>query len=212
MAQTALRVLERTEKPNVSRRDGFIPGAIFGASMEKVISIKVEAQQLERILKKQASNARLQLVLGDTDTFCLVKEVQRDVVNGKILHVDFQAVAKDENVKLKIPIIYEGIGRLEANGLMLLVNENDLELEGSLNLLPESITVDVSDKNMGDKVLAGDIGLNSGVKASRADEGKILAVVVAHKVNVVEETEGDAGAEASAEAGAGEDSESGEEE
>lgn len=210
MAQTALKVLERTEKPNVSRRNGFIPGAIFGASIEKVISIKFETKQFERILKKQASNARLQLVLGDTDTFCLVKEVQRDVINGKILHVDFQAVAKDENVRLKIPIIYEGTGRLEANGLMLLVNETDLELEGPLNLLPESITVDMSDKDMGDKVLASDIDLDSKVKASRADEDKILAVIVAHKANVVEETEEDA--EAESEAGAEADAESGAEE
>ena len=202
MAQTALKVLERTEKPNVSRRNGFIPGAIFGAGIDKGVSIKFEAPQFERILKKQATNARLQLVMGDTDTFCLVKEIQRDVISGKILHVDFQAVSKDENVKLKIPLIYEGTEQLEANGLMLLVNETDVELEGPLNLLPESITVEVEDKSIGDKILADDFDLDSKVKASRADEDKILAVIVAHQVYVeeeeVEEAESETGLEAEA--------------
>lgn len=204
MAQTALNVLERTEKPNVSRRNGFIPGAIFGAGIDKGVSIKFEAPQFERILKKQATNARLQLVMGDTDTFCLVKEVQRHVISGKILHVDFQAVSKDENVKLKIPLIYEGTEQLEANGLMLLVNETDVELEGPLNLLPESITVEVGDKSIGDKILADDFDMDSKVKASRADEDKILAVIVAHKVYAeeeeVEEAESETGLEAETEA------------
>lgn len=204
MAQTALNVLERTEKPNVSRRNGFIPGAIFGAGIDKGVSIKFEAPQFERILKKQATNARLQLVMGDTDTFCLVKEIQRDVISGKILHVDFQAVSKDENVKLKIPLIYEGAEQLEANGLMLLVNETDVELEGPLNLLPESITVEVGDKSIGDKILADDFDMDSKVKASRADEDKILAVIVAHKVYAeeeeVEEAESETGLEAETEA------------
>lgn len=205
MAQTALKVLERVEKPNVSRRNGFIPGAIFGASIDKVVSIKFEAQQFERILKKQGSNARLQLVMGDTDTFCLVKEIQRDVVKGNILHVDFQAVAKDEIVKIKTPIIYEGVGQLEANGFMLLVNETDLELEGPLNLLPESLSIDVGGMGVGDKVLAGDFDLNSEVKASRADEDKILAVVVSHKTSAAEEADEGSEAEAGTDAEAGSD-------
>lgn len=187
MAVSALKVLERAEKPHVSRREGFTPGVIFGGGIKEGISIKFEIGQFNKILKHRVQNARLQLVLGDTTRFCLVKDVQKEVLSGKILHVGFQAVSENEIVKLKIPINYEGVGSLEAQKLLLLTNEMEIELEGALSLLPESISVEVGDKKAGDKVLVSDLKLNSGIKTPRMDESTILAAVTAHKETVDEE-------------------------
>ncbi len=180
MAFATLKVQERTEKPQVSRRNGFVPGAIFGEGINKGISVKFEQAQFAKVLKKHVKNAKLQLELGSTNRLCLVKEVQKDVVSGKILHVDFQAVSENEVVRLKIPINYEGVGLLESRKLLLLPNVTELEVEGKLSILPDSITLDVSGKKAGDKILVHDLKLAQDVRA-HIEEDSILAVVTSPK-------------------------------
>ncbi|HEX2947913.1 MAG TPA: 50S ribosomal protein L25 [Clostridia bacterium] len=201
MAFATLKVQERTEKPQVSRRNGFIPGAVFGEGIDKGISVKFEQAQFAKLLKNHVKNAKLQLELGNTNRLCLVKEVQKDVVSGKVLHVDFQAVSENEVVRLKIPINYEGAHLLESRKLLLLPNVTELEVEGKLSVLPDSINVDVSGKKPGDKILVHDLKLVQGVKA-HIEEGSILAVVVLPKENAPAEEKAEAApAEAPAAAG-----------
>jgi large subunit ribosomal protein L25 len=188
MAFATLKVQERAEKPQVSRRSGFIPGAIFGEGIDKGISVKFEQAQFAKVLKNHVKNAKLQLELGSTNRLCLVKEVQKDVVSGKILHVDFQAVSENEVVRLKIPINYEGVHQLESKKLLLLPNVTELEVEGTLSVLPESIDIDVSGKKQGDKIYIKDLNLAQGIKA-HIEEDSILAVVTSHKEAAEEKTE-----------------------
>jgi large subunit ribosomal protein L25 len=190
MAETALKVLERTEKPQKARRGGFIPGAIFGEGIDRAISVKFELPQFEKILRNHAKNAKLQVKLGDTSRLCLVKEIQKDVISCKILHVDFQAVSENEVVKLKIPINYERVGMLEAKRLILLPNVVEMELEGLLSSLPESLNIDVGEKKAGDKIFLKDLKLGDNIKA-HIDEDKILAIIVSPKEAVIESTDGE---------------------
>lgn len=182
MAFATLKVQERTEKPQVSRRNGFIPGAVFGEGIDKGISVKFEQAQFAKVLKNHVKNAKLQLELGNTNRLCLVKEVQKDVVSGKILHVDFQAVSENEVVRLKIPINYEGVHQIESRKLLLLPNVTELEVEGKLSEMPDSINIDVSGKTAGDKILVHDLKLAQGIKA-HIEEDSILAVVALPKEN-----------------------------
>lgn len=199
MAFATLKVQERTEKPQVSRRNGFIPGAIFGEGIDKGISVKFEQAQFAKVLKNHVKNAKLQLELGSTNRLCLVKEVQKDVVSGKILHVDFQAVSENEVVRLKIPINYEGVHQLESKKLLLLPNVTEIELEGKLSELPDSLNIDVGGKKVGDKVLVHDLKLAQGVRA-HIEEDSILAVVTAPKENAPAEAENTEAAPAEASA------------
>jgi len=197
MAFATLKVQERTEKPQVSRRNGFVPGAIFGEGIDRGISVKFEQAQFAKVLKNHLKNAKLQLELGSTNRLCLVKEVQKDVVSGKILHVDFQAVSENEVIRLRIPINYEGVHQLESKKLLLLPNVTELEVEGTLSILPDSLNIDVSGKKPGDKIHAKDLNLAPGIKA-HIEEGSILAVVTSPKEEAEEEKTEAAPAEAPA--------------
>lgn len=178
---------EKTEKSKKIRRDGFTPGVIYGEGIEKGISIKFEMLKLKQILKNNILNAKLNLKLGSKTKYCIIKDFQRDPIGGNIIHVDFQAVSANENVKLKVPVVYNGIGLLESKRLALQINISDLELEGRVDSLPETIYVDVSTKKLGDKIHIKDLKLDSSIKI-HADENENLAVIVAPK-EYVEETE-----------------------
>jgi len=185
MTLAALTVHERVEKPQALRRKGFIPAAIFGDGIQNGISVKLDGTQFTRLLKNHVDNAKVQVDLGSTSRLCLVKEVQRDPVTGSILHVDFQAVSENEEIRLRVPIHYEGVSAIEARKLTLLPNLIEIEVEGRFSVLPETANVDVSRKNAGDKIFARELKLDSSIRL-HIDANSILAVVSAPRETVAE--------------------------
>jgi len=187
MDNATLQVLERTEKPQKVRKDGFTPGVIYGEGIEKGISIKFEMTKLKQLLTTNIKNAKLYVQVGKDSKYCIIKEYQRRPITGEIIHMDFQSVLANEIVKLKVPVMYTGTATLEFKNLVLQINISELELEGRVNLLPETIEIDISEKNVGDKIVLKDLELASNIKI-HADENEILAVIVAPKVYAEEET------------------------
>jgi large subunit ribosomal protein L25 len=188
MANALLQVIERTEKPKKVRKEGFTPGVIYGEGIEKGISIKFEMNKLKQQLNSSFKNAKVNLKLGDQNKFCIIKDFQREPVSGKIIHLDFQAVSADEIIKLKVPIVYNGLTALESRRLVLQINNSELEIEGKVKSLPESIFVDVGAKKLGDKININDLDLAGDIKVHESID-EILAVVIAPKEFVEENAE-----------------------
>lgn len=180
MDNAILQVMERTEKPQKVRKEGFTPGVIYGEGIEKGISIKFNMLKLKQLVKNNIKNAKLYVKSGENSKYCIIKDFQRNPITGNIIHVDFQAVSADEIIKLKVPVIYNGIASLELKKLALQINISELELEGCVKSLPESVHIDVSTKELSDKILLKDLDFESSIKI-HADENEILAVVVAPK-------------------------------
>jgi len=191
MAKAALKVLtveERTEKSKHLRNKGITPGVIYGEGIETGISIQFDMPKLKHILKSNFMNAKLTVKLGEAGRFCLIKDFQTDPVSGNIIHVDFQSVSADEVIKLKVPIIFNGKAALKLKRLALQINVTELEIEGRVDLVPEAIHIDVSTRNVGDKIILKELELESHIKV-HADENEILAFVVEPREAVAEPVE-----------------------
>src|SRR5207249_1182731 len=94
----------------------------------------------------------------------LVQEVQHTPVGGDIRHVDFHAISMDEKIQAEIPL--EPIGT--ANGVknfggLLEQSLRVLTLECLPRDLPDRITVDISQLNIGDSIHVRDIQFPPGV-------------------------------------------------
>jgi large subunit ribosomal protein L25 len=187
MAKAALKVMERTEKSKKVRRNGFTPGIIYGEGIKDGIPIKFEILKLRQLLKDNLTNAKLYVKLGEDNRYCIIKDIQRDPVSGSIIHVDMQAVSTDEIIKLKVPVIYNGLSNLELKRLALQIDVSELEVEGRVDVLPEAIHVDVGAKGLGDRITLKDLELEKAIKA-HIDENEALAIIVAPK-ETADETE-----------------------
>ncbi len=174
MSEEFITAIERMEKPKKVRREGYIPGVIYGEEVEHPISVKFEMQTIKKFLRTRSNSAKVKI--KEDIKNCVIKDIQTDAINGKILHIDMQAVTAKEKVKLKIPVIFNGRESLERQRLLLQVLVSEIELEGSITALPELINIDVSDKKLGDKIEIKDIPLNDSVKAM-GDEDEALAVI-----------------------------------
>ena len=127
---------EKNLKPNLIRKTGEVPGIIYGASLDKPISIKAPEVDLARFLSHNSKSSLVTVKLPDKKITCLVKEVQKDNLTDTLIHVDFQAVSAKDRIKMNIPINFEGRESIEYNNLILETIITEIEIEASAENLP----------------------------------------------------------------------------
>lgn len=165
MEQIILDVEQRVNKTRKFREEGFVPGVVYGGKSEKAESIKVKEIALKKILSKHGMNAKLGIQFGDEKKSGFIKEIQRQPLTNKIVHIDIQFVSKDQNVKLQVPIVFKGEEELVSKQLQLNVNKQEAEVLGKIDLIPEVIHVDVSQKNAGDTITFKELNLDESIKS-----------------------------------------------
>ena len=102
------RTIAGTTAVNRLRKSGSIPAVIYGRKTAPS-NVQVDAKTFTKLLESSASdNILVSLKLGDQAQLALVQEVQHDHLRGGILHVDFHAVAMDEEIHAQVPLHLTG--------------------------------------------------------------------------------------------------------
>ena len=210
MSETILRAEKRNETARKVRDNGFVPGVIYGTGVEDGMPIKFDERELNKSLRSQGMNPRMTVMLGDEQRNVIIKEVQREPIKGNVLHVDLQAIAVDEVIRTTIPVLFEGREEVESRQLLLEVYLFEIEVSGPANIIPDSITVDVTGKEGGDTVTMADIELDSRMTPVTAPD-EVLAVVTMPEMEVAESDDEAEDADIDVDAGTSEDSEEQEE-
>lgn len=174
----AIEINKRTlkEKGKQVRAKGFVPGIIFGKSLENNIPIKVENSTLLRLLNSTSDGSIIKLKMDDSSNICVVKKVDKDAVSGKIIHIEFQQITEKEVIKLKLSVNLKGHENLALKRLVVENCLNEIELQGEVEKIPEYIELYVGDKDYNDKIFVKDIPLPEGVKFI-TDPETLLAIV-----------------------------------
>lgn len=175
MDNTVVSAIKRTEKPNKARRQGFIPGVIFGKGIESV-SVKIDEKELSKVQHGHLRNARLSVKIGDEMRQCVVKEIQRDPVKGNVIHFNLQSIHDNDIIKLKVPLVFNGREKLAGRQLLLEDYISEIEISGKVSILPEVLAIEVGDFNAEEKILLKDIHVDEGIKVI-GNEDEIIAVV-----------------------------------
>ena len=147
---------------------GAIPAVIYGAKTKPEL-LQVSKRDMSAILSHSAGeNILVELEIagegGKASRLALVQEVQHAPVGGHVLHVDFHAVSMDEVIEAEVPLEPTGTANGVKNfGGLLEQNLRSLEIECLPRDLPDLITVDVSELNIGDSIHVRQISLPPGV-------------------------------------------------
>jgi large subunit ribosomal protein L25 len=131
-----------------TRRDGLVPGVLYGGDGGNATPISVEPRALLRILHSEAgANTLISLKLpGGGDTRVLVKEYQLDPVTHQLLHADFYRVAMDKVIQVAIPVIVKGEPKgVKQQGGILEFIRREIEIECLPGDIPEHVEIDVSE-------------------------------------------------------------------
>ena len=164
-----------------SRRDGFVPGIVYGDNVAP-LAIKINYNALLKRLKagRFLSSLFNLKVEGHADVHVICRAVQRDVVKDLPTHIDLMRLHDENRINLFIHVTFinhEASPGLKKGGTLTIVR-NDVELNVLAGDIPDHITVDLTGKNMGDVIHINDVVLPAGTKAS-IDRNFVIANVSA---------------------------------
>lgn len=185
MNKITIEALKRTEKPKKVRREGFIPGVLNGPGTVSTL-VQFKVAELSKIFDKYGTAVKLWIKTDSNEKFGFIKEVQRDPVLGNIIHISIQLMAVDQDVKLHLPIVFEGQDALKSKFLRLQIERPEIEVEGKAEFMPSSVTIDISEKKFGDNITATDFDLPSQVKPLASND-EIFASIKGKNKGLAEE-------------------------
>jgi large subunit ribosomal protein L25 len=167
-----------------------VPAVVYGPGVQPQ-SVVVEARSLHKALVA-AGSGLIALHVGQGPIVqVLAREIQRDPVRRNIIHVDFQAVAMNQKLRVTVPIEQEGVAPISAeNPDAVLVRVSDsVEIECLPADIPNHIVADISKlATVDDEVLAKDLVLPPNVRLVTEPDHVIVAVTLA-RAAVEEEVE-----------------------
>jgi large subunit ribosomal protein L25 len=166
MARIKLGVIVRSGVGTASvkrlREEGIIPGIIYGKGKTPV-TVQVTTKDLHAVKGMSiAENMLLDLSVKDEkgkplNKTVIVKEIQKDVLRGDWLHIDFNEISLEEKLKTKVAIEILGDAAGVAQGGVLDQTMHELEIECLPVDIPEKIKVDVTNLVLGHSIYVKDV-------------------------------------------------------
>ncbi|MGV8953164.1 MAG: 50S ribosomal protein L25/general stress protein Ctc [Cypionkella sp.] len=154
-----------------ARRDGFVPGIVYGDNVApQAIQIPYNAL-LKRLKAGRFLSSLFNLkVEGMDDVHVICRGVQRDVVKDQPTHIDLMRLHDENRINLFIHVDFinhEASPGLKRGGTLTVVR-SEVELEVLAGDIPDHITVDLTGRKIGDVIHIEDIDLPKGAKATIA--------------------------------------------
>ena len=185
-----------------ARRDGFVPGVIYGGD-EAPVAVSVKYNEvLKAINSGQFLSNMIELSHDGKSQKVLTKDVQFHPVTDMPVHVDFYRVTAKSIIEVEVSVNF--VGEDVAPGLKeggtLNVVRYAIEVKCPAGSIPDAIEVDVSAMEIGDAIHISEVTLPEGVKPAITDRDFTIATIVASRAAIEEtdDAEGEEGAEGEA--------------
>ncbi len=182
----AVRTEHGTGAAHAVRREGLVPGVVYGEGSPSV-SVQVVLKELHRALKTKAGeNVLLSLRLKEQkadkpmpDRLVLIKELQQHPVTHHIIHVDFYQVSLTKKITVAVKLAFKGeaVGVKQEGGILEHLRW-ELDVECLPTEIPPELPVDVSGLSVGTTLEARQIALPAGVRLVTDPNMPVLACVI----------------------------------
>jgi large subunit ribosomal protein L25 len=159
------------------RASGRVPAILYGQDVEPT-PIHVGALDLLHLFHHGGgSSVLVDLRVNGDEHLTIAREIQRDLIHDRFIHVDFMAVRRDEKITVNVEVqeIGESVG-VHAGGVVQ-HHLREVEIEALPGDVPERIEVDITSLQIGDSLRVGDLRSPSGVEILTDAETMVIAVI-----------------------------------
>ena len=111
-----------------TRRDGYIPATVYGPETEP-FGVAVEERQFRSAMKGAAGSSIINLDVDGTQNKVVLRDIQRDPITSRVIHVDFHAISMNKPIHVAVQINFTGtpIG-VKTDGGIMQVTMRELEI------------------------------------------------------------------------------------
>jgi len=197
--QATKRDAQGTGASRRQRRAGQLPGIVYGGTKDPQ-PITLDHNELYHLLKKEVFHSSLLSVEvdGEKETVIL-RDTQWHPFKQQVLHIDFQRVAADEKIHVKVPLHFIGgddSPAVKLGGCIVSAVINDIDVVCLPGNLPEFIKVDLSALDAGHSVHVSELTLPAGVELVVRGEGDAVVATALKVRGAAADTEDEEGEEA----------------
>jgi large subunit ribosomal protein L25 len=166
------------------RHTGKVPGVIYGGKAEAQ-AIEVEHNPLYHALRKEKFHASiLDLELDGKGERVLLRAFQMHPYKPLVMHIDFQRVAEDQPIHMRVPLHFvgqENSPAVKVTGGLVNHVMSEVDVACLPKDLPEFVEVDLSELKANETVRVRDIKMPAGVKpVLKGNENPVVASVSTH--------------------------------
>ena len=180
------------------RREGLIPGVLYGRGEPKSISV-AERELRSALTGEGGLHAILDVVVEGTSSShpSVLKEYQQDVVRGGLTHIDLYEVRLDVPIQATVTVTLTGEAAGTREGGVLSQVTRELTVEALPLEVPEHLDFDISEMHIGDTARLADLTAPEGVTLLDDPETVLATVTLPTRVEEpepeAEELEGEEG-------------------
>lgn len=140
--------------------------------------VAVNARELWHALHTDAgANVLINLEVNGDSFLTMPREVQRDIVRGTLLHVDFLRIRRDVAIQVEVPINLVGESHGVKEGGVVEHHLWELRVEVLPTDVPESVEADISGLGIGDSLHVSDVKVPGNVTVISGDDETVVTVV-----------------------------------
>ncbi len=160
------------------RREGKVPGVVYGHQFGDPLPVIIEARDLRSALHGHNINSVFTLEIeGRGSTPVMVHERQLDVVSKHLIHIDLHAVNLNETVEASVALVAVGSAPGVKEGGVLDLVMREIAVEALPGNIPEQIEVDVSGLSIGDTIHVRDLRVPEGVTIAEEPDDIVCSLL-----------------------------------
>jgi large subunit ribosomal protein L25 len=159
------------------RAAGKVPAVLYGQGIEAT-PLTVDARELQHLLHSGAgSNVLVDVVVEGEEHLAIPREIQRDHIHAKFVHVDFLAVSRTETITVNVPVVETGEAVGIKEGGVVEHHLRELQVECLPQDVPDQIEVDITNVELGGMIHVSDLVVPSGVTILTNAEDAVLSII-----------------------------------
>lgn len=193
MADNQLGAAPRTvlgKKVKALRRSGVTPANVYGHKVDST-ALQADTVELTHLLRAAGRNAIISLKVDGEPAprTVVVRNVERNPVNGKLLHVDFFQVSMTEKMKAEVRVVLTGASPAVENfqGVLLQMIET-VSVEALPGDIPAEFEADVSVlEQLESSIHVRDLNIDQSKVTLTTDPDVVVARVAAPRLAAAEE-------------------------
>ena len=155
-----LQVNQREKKTRHSsrqcRRKGLVPGVLYGKGINNFL-FEIGELELNHALSVTGEHGLLSINSQEGSLNTLIKEVQRDPVTRRVLHIDLEKVEGNEEIETAVPINYVGEEYINKLDAVLQKNLDSIKVKCSPSNIPKGVNLNVGRAKPGDQFKIADV-------------------------------------------------------
>lgn len=181
------RIKKTAHEAKKERRSGKVPGILYGKNIGNLL-FEIGELELEKEIGKIGEHGILNINIDGNGHKALIREIQKDPVNRKLMHIDLEELSNDTVITTEIPLNFLGEENIYRNGGILQKERNKVKVQCKGADIPKMINIDVRNLSFGDTFRLGDIEFSNEISFTEDYNTVIATVTNANTDTIIKDT------------------------